>query len=102
MTRSGLVARISAVLAVQLSWRMWGFWAPSSGRASRQYFVQAERWSSLLRAAMVKVIEGWRLAMRIRFRVSHLASSEVPPPSSKVCKVFEGDTLGLDFGSQAN
>ena len=22
----------------------------------------------------------------------------VPPPPQKVCKVFEGETLGLDFG----
>jgi hypothetical protein len=29
------------------------------------------------------------------------AAGVVPPPPSKVCKVFEGDTLGLDFGIAA-
>ena len=37
----------------------------SSGRASRQYFVMAQRWSSLLRAAWVRVMDGWREAMRM-------------------------------------
>src|SRR6266851_10244489 len=97
MTRSGFVARISSVLAVQLSWRMWGFCAASSGRASRQYFVQAQSASSVFRAARVMVIEGWREAIRIGFEYCILCGRWTPP-LSKVCKVFEGDTLGLDFG----
>ena len=42
-------------------------------------------------------MEGWREAMRIGFEYAS-GGGEVPPPLSKVCKVFEGETLGLDFG----
>src|SRR5260370_41733386 len=95
--RSGFVARISSVLAVQLSWRMWGFCAASSGRASRQYFVQAQSASSFFRATRVMVMEGWREAIRIGFEYCILGGSGGSLPPSKVCKVFGGWPLGLDF-----
>jgi hypothetical protein len=43
-------------------------------------------------------MEGWREAMRIGFEYCILRAVGIPPLLSKVCKVFEGDTLGLDFG----
>src|ERR1700679_3067459 len=39
--------------------------AASSGRASRQYFVMAQRVSRRLSAARVNEIEGWSEAMRM-------------------------------------
>ena len=48
--------------------------------------MQAQRWSSLLRAARVIVIEGWSEAMRILFGVSHFEKgylSEVSPSPVK-------------------
>src|SRR5882757_2522564 len=95
--RSGWVARISSVLAVQLSWRMWGFCVASSGRASRQYFVQAQRASSFLRAARVMVMEGWREAIRIDFKYCTLAGVGTPHHPSNVCKVFGAWGLRVDF-----
>ena len=97
MTKSGWVARISSVLAVQLSWRMSGFCAASSGRASRQYFVQARSASILLRAARVIVMEGWREVIRMRFEYGILLGTRAPPTRQKVRKVFEGETLGVDL-----
>src|SRR6266550_8528479 len=96
-TRSGFVARISSVLAVQLSWRIWGFCAARSERASRQYFVQAQSASSFLRAARVMVTEGWREAIRIEFEYCILCGLGCPHPCQKVCRVLEGGALGLDF-----
>src|ERR1700722_16571139 len=66
-TRSGLVARISSVLAVQLSGRMGMSRSASSGTASTQYFVQAQRASRRLRLLRINVIEGCSEAMRMRF-----------------------------------
>src|SRR3981189_1927276 len=96
-TRSGFVARISSVLAVQLSWRIWGLCAASSGRASRQYLVHAQRASSFFRAAREMVIEGWREAIRIGFEYCIRGGGGIPQPRQKACKVFEGETLGVDF-----
>ena len=68
MTRSGATVVISSVVVVQESWRMGRLRVASSGRASRQYFVWAQRVSSALSEARVRVMEGWRLAMRRVFR----------------------------------
>src|SRR5882757_2054269 len=65
MTRSGWVARISSVLAVHESCKICRWRVARDGRASMQYLVQAQRWSSLSSAARVRVIEGCREAMRI-------------------------------------
>ena len=77
MTKSGSAARISSVFAVQLSWRIGRLRVASSGRASRQYFVQAQRASRRLRAARVTVMEGCREAMRMGVIVS---SEGTPSP----------------------
>jgi hypothetical protein len=59
--------------------------------------VQAQSASSLFRAARVMVMEGWRLAIRIGFEYCILRRGGYTHPRRKVRKVFEGDTLGLDF-----
>lgn len=76
------------MLAVQLSWRMWGFCATSSGRASRQYFVQAQSEPRRLRAARVIVMEGWRETMRMDSEYRILRDVEYPPTPSICVKVF--------------
>src|ERR1700744_1755977 len=83
MTRSGFAARISAVFAVQLSWRMGRLRVANSGRASRQYFVQAQSASRRLRSARVIVIEGWREAIRMEFQYCRLGCGGTPLPPSK-------------------
>src|SRR5258708_37768830 len=97
MTRSGWVARSSSVLAVQLSCRMWGFLAARSGRASRQYFVQAQRRSRRLRAERVTVMEGWREAtrMRLEYRILERTScqGDVPPSPGEKCAKSNNERL---------
>jgi hypothetical protein len=43
-------------------------------------------------------MEGWREAIRIGFEYGILRAVGVPLPLSKACKVFEGESLRLDFG----
>jgi len=63
--------------------------AAREGRASRQYLVWAQRVSRRLRAARVRVIEGWRLTMRrvveaIQVSVEGFA---IPRGLATVCQV---------------
>ena len=53
------------MFAVHESWRIRGLRVESDGNASMQYFVQAQRCSSLLSADRVSVMEGCRETMRI-------------------------------------
>src|SRR5579871_1504787 len=98
MTRSGVAATISSVSAVQESWRTFRLRVARHGRASMQYLVQAQRWSSLSSASRVTVMDGWSEAMRI---VASLAetdhASHDTHPSQKNAKEWDTDTNGRLF-----
>ena len=69
----------------------------NSGRASRQYLVQAQRVSRRFRAARVMVMEGWREAIRMRLEYRILAGTDLsgrcPPSPHEKCAKYSNERL---------